>query len=126
MARPPVEIITLGWILNSNEKLLTERVALLLGESFDFVSWNSACMCYYYVGKASPKTLESRDTKMGNKPNKNTEDHKTRDICEDSAFYHKTPKQKSQQNVCFSYSILWFGDMIMYVHYDNCMASPAE
>ena len=71
-------------------------------------------MCYYYYeGKAGPKTLQSRDTKVGKKTNKNTESHKTRDICEDSAFYHKTPKQKSQRNLFASLTA--FYGLCMYL-----------
>jgi len=93
--------------------LLTERLALLLGDSFEFFSRNSACMCYYYYeGKAGPKTLQSRDTKVGENPTKTQKVTKL-GTCEDSAFYHKTPKQKSQRNLFASLTA--FYGLCMYL-----------
>ena len=69
------------------------------------------CYYYYYEGKAGPKTLQSRDTKVGKTQQKHRKSQNQGR--EDSAFYHKNPKQKSQHNLFASLTA--FYGLCMYL-----------
>lgn len=94
--------------------MLTERLALLLGESFDIFSRNSACMCYYYYeGKAGPKTLQSRDTKVGENPTKTQKVTKLGTYVRIQLSITKPPNKKSQHNLFAS--LTTFYGLCMYL-----------